>query len=88
MALPNIDGLCQYGRIPRTGNDMTLALCLDAACTYMADSGVPVEAQYDPQYELGVYMLALHYYDHRGVIDDAAAELPHGLMSIIHHLRY
>lgn len=88
MGMPTIDGLCAYGLLDKAGREQVLTLCLESACRYIQDSGVCPAALDDPQYELAVYMLALHYYDHRGVMDDTAAEIPHGLLSIIHHLRY
>lgn len=88
MSVPTIDGLCGYGLLPKAGQEQLLELCLESARAYLQDSGVTEAAWGDPQYELAVYMLALHYYEHRGVVDDAATEIPHGLMSIAHHLRY
>lgn len=87
MGMPSVEGLCRYGLI-ESGHDETARLCLAAAEQYYADSGVPESAHDNPQYELAVYMLALHYYDHRGAITDAHAELPHGVMAMVHHLRY
>ena len=89
MALPTIDGLCRYGLIDPAGHEVELNLMLDAAEQWYAGCGVPESAKGSAQYELAVYMLALHYYDQRGAVAEGnIRELPLGVMSMLNQLRF
>lgn len=84
--MPNIDDLRRYAVLDPDGDETTLRLCMDAAINWYANAGVPPGTE-NPLYDLGVYMLAVHYYDNRGVLADKSAEVPLGVMSIMHQLR-
>lgn len=88
--MPTLDGLKRYGVLGASSDDTTLKLCLDAAVEWFTGAGVRPPDPANPLYDMGVYMLALHYYDRRGVVADRAevAALPYGVMSIVHQLRY
>ena len=85
--MPSIDELKRYAVVDPNGDDRELRLCMAAAQRYFANAGVPEPAGGDPLYDLGIYMLAVHYYDNRGVSGDRTEQLPFGVNSIIHQLR-
>lgn len=60
---------------------------MGAAKRYLANADVP--EQDDPLYDLGCYMLAMHWYDNRGVvaIGSVQGEILHGIQAIIHQLK-
>ena len=87
----SLEGLKRYAVLGPGGDDQTLQLCLDSAIHWFENAGVDAHHTADPLYELGVYMLALHWYDNRGAIGTASTdnrELPYGVMTIMHQLRY
>lgn len=88
--MPTLDGLRRYAVIGPGGDETTLMLCLEAAAAWFKGAGVPPPAADNPLYDMGVYMLALHYYDQRGATAGKSdtTELPYGVMSIMHQLRY
>ena len=88
-----IDGLRRYAAPGPSGDEVLLQLCLDAAIAWFEGSGVDTAAYADsPLYELGVYMLALHWYDQRGVMIASGSagnkELPYGALTIMNQLRF
>lgn len=84
--MPNIDDLRRYAVVDPAEDSRDLEMCMAAAQRYFANSGVPVPENEDPLYDLGIYMLAVHYYDNRGGVGDKTAELPFGVCSIIRQL--
>ena len=62
--------------------------CIGRAKRYLANADVAEPEEDDPEYNMAVAMLALHAYDHRGVITSGSApqEIPFGVQSIIHQL--
>lgn len=84
----NIEDLKRYAVVDPTSDDCVLKSCMAAAVRYFANAGVSEPEEDDPLYDMGVYMLATHYYDHRGVMDENAAPIPFGVNSIINQLKY
>ncbi len=85
-----ISGMRSYGyATAETWQEEVATLCLNAAKKYFANGGVPEPAEQDALYELGVYMLAMDWYDNREVqvIGTVKETLAHGLNSIILQLR-
>ena len=65
---------------------------MEAAKEWFRNAGVEGDVENSALYALGVYMLAVHYFDNRGVLDLSSAarssdNLPFGVMSIMHQLR-
>lgn len=89
---PNINDLKRYAGLNPDGDDQTLSICMEAAKEWFRNAGVEGDGENSALYALGVYMLAVHYYDNRGVLDLSSAarssdSLPFGVMSIMHQLR-
>lgn len=91
---PSIDELKRYAGLSPDGDAITLALCMHAAIKWFENAGVAAPTDKgNPLYNLGVYQLALHYYDNRGVLDSGGTlrgndALPFGVMSIMNQLRF
>lgn len=86
--MATLEGLKRYAVVGPGGDTATLELCLAAAQEWFRGAGVDPPDNDNALYDIGIYMLALHYYDQRGVVGDKIAELPLGVMSIMHQLRY
>lgn len=84
---PNVQTFRAYARIPAGVVDEICQLCLDAAIEDLRDQGVP-PMEHSKLYELAVLMLALHFYDNRGLLADKTAELPMGVQAIVIKLHY
>lgn len=62
------------------------ALCLNAAKEYLKGAGCP-EREDSALYEAACYMLAMHWYDNRGVaIGTVQGEIALGVRAIIHQI--
>ena len=88
--MANLQGMMSYGYFADAEFDQTMAqLCLDAAKQYLRNADVPEPETDDPLYDLGVYMLAMHWYDHRGVaeVGSVSGEIQLGVRAIIHQLK-
>lgn len=92
--MPDIDALKRYAVVDDDDDVQTLQLCMDAAIDWFRDAGIegtPTARQYD----LGVYMLATHYFEFRGVVyadsrssvSKANEMIPMGVYSMLHQLR-
>lgn len=88
MAAYDIAHFRRYGRItPSMADDNACTLYLEAAVSALAAQGVQAERlQGDRMYELTIYMLALYYYDNRGVCE--MGTIPDGLLPIVNALHY
>lgn len=85
--MPDLNGLKRYAVASTDTDEVTLQLCMDAAVKWFENAGVP-HLPDNPLYDLGVYQLATHYFDNRGVIaEGSAAQLPLGIFAIMHQLR-
>ena len=85
---PDIVGLRHYAHAEHEPDEV-LQLFLAAAVEWLKNADVPDFAAKGPLYTLAVYMLATHWLDNRAVIAETggAAEVPLGVMSIMHQLR-
>lgn len=83
--MPQLNELKRYAVLdPSDGDDLLLEACMEAAVEWFQGAGVaPRESRL---YDLGVYMLAVHYFDNRGVVGKDE-QLPMGVYSIMHQLR-
>lgn len=85
-----VDGFKAWAVVAGDAEDQSLELSLQAAKGWFANAGVPELPEDDQNsylYVLGVYMLATHYYDNRGVLADAKSSgaevaLPFGVNAI------
>ena len=89
---PNINDLKRYAGLNPDGDVQTLSICMEAAKEWFRNAGVEGDVENSALYALGVYMLAVHCFDNRGVLDLSSAarssdNLPFGVMSIMHQLR-
>lgn len=85
--MPSIDELKRYAVLDPDGDEQTLLLCMNAAKQWFQNAGVPEPEERNELYDLGVYMLAVHYFDNRGAIGTEDKNLPFGVFSIMHQLR-
>lgn len=85
--MPNIDDLKRYAVVDPADDSRVLEGCLAAAVRYFENAGVPAPQKDDPLYDMGVYQLAVHYYDNRGAVGEKQEALPFGVSSIIWQLR-
>lgn len=72
-------------------DDELIKLYLDAASDYVRnavdhDQGVDVMNKYS-QYDIAVAMLTEFWYQNRGAVDTASAEIPYSVVSMIQQLR-
>lgn len=85
--MPNIQTLARVAAANADTDGAVLALCMEAAQRWLENAGAARRTD-DELYDWAVYMLATHYYDNRGVMaDGSAAEIPMGVMTIMHQLR-
>ena len=87
--MPNIEELRRYAVLDQGGDMMMLQACMDAAIAWFGNAGVKPPEEANRLYDIGVYMLATHYFDNRGVAPEGgkSGELPFGVFSIMHQLR-
>lgn len=92
--MPDMEKLKRYAIVTDEAEAQMLQMCMDAAQEWYKNAGVdaPPDDAASALYDLGVYMLALHYYDNRGRGSGSFArqdvtELPQGVFSILHQLR-
>ncbi len=84
--------MMQYGYFaPDSYQPDVAAMCLDAAKAYLDGAGVPTPAPDDAAaslYDTACYMLAMHWYDNRGVVSVGAVQGPiqMGIQAIIWQL--
>lgn len=84
-----LQGMMAYGYGDDAGWQPDVAVrCLNAAKEYYLTAGV--KERDSELYDQAVYMLAMHWYDNRGVdvIGQVRGEMSHGVQSIIHQLAY
>ena len=85
--MPDINTLARYAAANSSTDTELLSRCMEAAQTWLQNAGVARRTD-DQLYDLAVYMLATHYFDNRGVAaEGSTAEIPMGVMSIMHQLR-
>lgn len=86
--MPDLEELCRYAGATLDTDRWLLNTCMEAAQLWYENAGVS-RREANALYDLGVYQLATHYYDNRGVIADVGniEHVPLGVFSIMHQLR-
>lgn len=84
-----VESMKRYGYLEADFDEEIARLCLGAAKKSLLKADVPEPAGDDELYELAALMLAMHWYDHRGVavIGTVPQALEPGLNSIIHQIK-
>lgn len=86
--MASLDMFKSYGELGDECNEVVANLCLNAAGKAMQNAGVPDGLDGDADYDLCQCMLALHYYDNRGVISPTdQKEIPLGVQSFVNQLK-
>lgn len=76
----------QYMRIDGTDDDFVISALYEAAVLYLQDAGIEEPVSDPALYDLAVWSLTLHYYDHRDAVGTEAS-FPTGLRPIINQLK-
>ena len=85
--MADITNLARYAVLDPDADKTILEICLAAAKAWFENAGVP-ELTDNKLYDIGVYMLATHYHDNRGVLANGKSDMvPMGVLSIMHQLR-
>lgn len=84
-----IEQMKRYGYLEEDFDAETARLCLGAAKKSLEKAGVPEPEGGSELYDLAALMLAMHWYDHRGVvaIGTVQGEIKQGLDAIIHQIK-
>lgn len=75
-----------YMRVDGDDDDETIEALMAAAAEYLANAGIPAPEAESALYNLALYSLTLHYYDHRDAVG-TEAPLPTGLRPVINQLK-
>ncbi|MEG1515272.1 MAG: head-tail connector protein [Clostridia bacterium] len=86
--MPRIDDVRRYAVVDSDGDTKTLEMCVEAAVEWFKRAGVPEPDKQNALYEIGVCMLATHYYDMRSERVDQSTAIPRGVFTIAQSLRY
>lgn len=89
MASPKeLEAAKRYMRVDGDEDDEVIAALYDAAELYLRNAGINevVEVKNLPLFNLCVWSLTLHYYDHRDAVG-SEAEIPTGLRPILNQLK-
>lgn len=76
----------RYMRIDGDEDDLIISALYDAAVLYLRNAGIEEPECESSLYDLAVWSLCLHYYDHRDAVG-AEASFPTGLRPIINQLK-
>lgn len=76
----------RYMRIDGTEDDAVIEALYNAAVLYLKHSGIGDPTSDPALYNLAVWSLTLHYYDHRDAVGNEAS-FPIGLRPIINQLK-
>lgn len=76
----------RYMRVDGDEDDPVIAACYEAAVLYLKNAGIDETESSMPLYNLCVWSLTLHYYDHRDAVG-SEAEIPVGLRPILNQLK-
>ena len=76
----------RYMRIDSEDEDDVILALMSAAQAYLERAGIVPERSPAPQYDLALWGLTLHYYDHREAVGNEAA-FPIGLRPVINQLK-
>lgn len=76
----------QYMRVEGNEEDLIIRSLYSAAVLYLENAGIKEPAEVSELYNLAVWSLTLHYYDHRDAVGNEAS-FPTGLRPIINQLK-
>ncbi len=76
-----------YCRIDGNHEDELIASLMEAAAAYLEGAGISADYADLPIYQLAMKAYVLHYYDHRGITEPAAAHDVPGLRNAITQLK-
>lgn len=76
----------EYMRVEPGTDDKLIQSLMEAAESYLTNAGIIRTAENEAQYDLALWSLTLHYYDHRDSVGSEAA-LPIGLRPIINQMK-
>lgn len=68
-------------------DELIRQVLMPAAKEYLRNAGIPEPEETNPVYNLAVFALTLHYFDHRDAVGDESA-MPTGLRPIINQLKH
>lgn len=85
--MPEIRTLMRYAAANPDTDRGLMEVCMEAAMQWLENAGV-TRREDNALYDMGVYMLATHYFDNRGVVsENSNQQIPLGVFSIMHQLR-
>lgn len=76
----------RYMRIDGDEDDLIISALYDAAVLYLKNAGIEEPECESSLYDLAVWSLCLHYYDHRDAVGTESS-FPTGLRPIINQLK-
>lgn len=76
----------EYMRVEPGTDDRLIQRLMESAETYLKNAGIVRTEENGAQYDLAVWSLTLHYYDHRDSVG-SEAPLPIGLRPIINQMK-
>lgn len=87
MAIPEyLAAAKRYMRVDGDEDDAVISALYEAAVTYLRNAGIDEQWDTLPLYNLCVWSLTLHYYDHRDAVG-TEAPFPTGLRPILNQLK-
>lgn len=87
MAGPEyLEAVKRYMRVDGNEDDAIIAALYEAAVLYLKNTGIEETDDSLPLYNLCIWSLTLHYYDHRDAVG-SEAEIPTGLRPILNQLK-
>lgn len=84
--ITRLEACKKYMRVDGEDEDDVILALMAAAQAYLARAGIAPERSPAAQYDLALWGLTLHYYDHREAVGNEAA-FPIGLRPIINQLK-
>lgn len=81
-----LDKCKAYMRVEHAEEDALIASLMDAAEIYLMEAGAQRTGENSSLYDLAVWSLTLHYYDHRDAVG-SEAPIPTGLRPILNQLK-
>lgn len=81
-----LDACKRYMRVDGEDEDEVILALMAAAQAYLERAGITQERSPAAQYDLALWGLTLHYYDHREAVGNEAA-FPIGLRPLINQLK-
>lgn len=76
----------RYMRVDGSDDDSLISSLYEAAVRYLENAGIDIPTEDPALYELAVWSLTLHYYDHRDAVGTETS-FPTGLRPIINQLK-